>query len=390
MKKTLIALAAVAATGASFAQVTMTGNIGFSWQQSPAVSSSAAGQHVQGFAINDGEIYITAKEDLGDGWAATARGGFTMRGRGNGIADRDATVQLTTPMGALTTGALRSCGSIMAQQSGAVTGTVYSSNESVNAVPIDKCSIINVLSLTTKLSGATLTASYGEFEGGATGLSSNDRGNATGITFGALAAEYGMGPVVLGGDWTAFAATTILTTASASQPYVANVLASAPNGQSISATGARFLPVDGVNRYRLFAKYDAGVAKFAAGYQIQDQKADQYIASVAVPYGNFTFGLDYMARNAQTSSPKDAAAATAAWLLSNTREGDKASSAVGLGATYNLSKTTTVNASYITYTDAGANTKYNPVGATSTTFLAPGSTPALLDTEYRIRLMKSF
>ena len=65
MKKTLIALAALAATGATFAQATISGNIGFSWQQSPVKAASGDGSHVQGFAINDGEIYISAKEDLG-------------------------------------------------------------------------------------------------------------------------------------------------------------------------------------------------------------------------------------------------------------------------------------------------------------------------------------
>jgi hypothetical protein len=58
---------------------------------------------------------------------------------------------------------------------------------------------------------------------------------------------------------------------------------------------------------------------------------------------------------------------------------------MGLGATYNFSKTTNLNASYITYTDAGANSKL-AAGSLSTA----GTTAALLDTEYRIRLMKSF
>lgn len=373
MKKTLIALAAVAATGASFAQVTMVGNIGFSWQQSPVVTAAAAGQHVQGFAIQDGEIYITGTEDLGNGWAASARGGFTMRGRGNGIADRDATVSLTTPVGVLTVGALRACGSINAQLSGAVTGTVYSSNESNNYVPLDKCSIIDVAMFTTKLAGATLSASYGEFEGGATALNSNDRGNPTGITFTALGAEYPMGPVTLGGDWTNFGAVTVYT------------VATSATGTTATATGSALTTANGINRYRMYAKYDAGVAKFAAGYQIKDMAADQYVASVAVPYGNFTFGLDYMGRGEQTYVAKSAAEAGMAWALANARTGDKASSALGLGATYNLSKTTTVNASYITYTDAGANSKF-----ASGSLTTAGTTPAQLDTEYRIRLMKSF
>jgi len=373
MKKTLIALAAVAAAGASFAQVTMVGNIGFSWQQSPVVTAAAAGQHVQGFAIQDGEIYITAVEDMGDGWKATARGGFTMRGRGNGIADRDATVSLTTPLGMLTTGALRSCGSINAQMSGQVTGTVYSSNESNNYVPLDKCSIIDVVMFSTKLADATVSVSYGEFEAGATALNSNDRGNPTGITFTALGAEYPMGPLTLGGDWTNFGAVTVYT------------VATSATGTTATATGSALTTANGINRYRIYAKYDAGVAKFAAGYQIKDLAADQYVASVAVPYGNFTFGLDYMGRGEQTYVAKSAAEAGMAWALSNARTGDKASSALGLGATYNLSKTTNVNASYITYTDAGANSKF-AAGSLTTA----GTTPAQLDTEYRIRLMKSF
>jgi hypothetical protein len=365
MKKTLIALAALAATGASFAQATMSGNLGFSWQQSPVIHAS--GQHVQGFAMNDGEIYITATEDMGAGWKATARGGFTMRGRGNGIADRDGTITLTTPLGVANFGALRSCGSMMAQLSGAVTGTVYSSNESNNFVPLDKCSMINVASFSTKLAAATVSASYGEFEAGATALNSNERGNSNGITFTALGAEYPMGPVIVGGDWTAFSAVTVYTTATAA------------TGTTATATGSVLVPANGINRYRMYAKYDAGVAKFAGGYQIKDMAADQYVASVAIPYGNFTFGLDYMGRGEQTYVPTAAQAMTAL-ALSGTRLGDKASSAMGLGATYNFSKTTNLNASYITYTDAGVNV--NPT--------TKAVSAALLDTEYRIRLMKSF
>ena len=382
MKKTLIALAAVAATGASFAQVTMAGNIGFSWQQSPVVTAAAAGQHVQGFAIQDGEIYITAVEDMGDGWKATARGGFTMRGRANGIADRDATVSLTTPFGVLTTGALRSCGSINAQMSGVVTGTVYTSNETNNSVPLDKCSLIDVVTFSTKLANATISASYGEFEAAANTNVSNDRGNYNGITFAALGAEYPMGPLIVGGDWTAFSAVTVYTLPSIT-PGTGTTTALGTAAVA-SATGSNLVGVNGANRYRLYAKYDAGVAKFAAGYQIKDMAADQYVASVAVPYGNFTFGLDYMGRGEQTYVAT-AAQAQAGYAISGSRFGDKASSALGLGATYNLSKTTNVNASYITYTDTGANSKF-AAGSLTTA----GTTPAQLDTEYRIRLMKTF
>ena len=370
MKKTLIALAAVAATGASFAQVTMAGSVGVSWQQSPVIAAANNGQHVQGLAIQDGEIYVTATEDMGGGWGATARGGWTMRGRGNAVADRDATVALRTPGGVVTAGALRACGSITTHAlSGVVTGTVYSGNESNNYVPIDKCSLVDVVIFGTKVSDVTLALTYGEFESGIPGTSGNDRGNGTGITFTDVSAQYTAGALFLGVDWTHFSATTI-NYAGANQA---------------AATGAALIAVDGVDRYRLYAKYDAGFAKFGLGYQMKGMASDQFAASVAVPMGNLTLGLDYMARGEQTYVPKTAGEAAAGWALGNARTGDKASSAVGVGATYNFSKTATLNASYITYSDAGVNTKFAPGSVT-----AAGTTPAQLDTEYRIRLMKTF
>jgi len=143
--------------------------------------------------------------------------------------------------------------------------------------------------------------------------------------------------------------------------------------------------VDGVVRTRIVGTYDMGAAKFGLGYQNKTGgSADQYVASVAVPMGSAVFGLDYTARAAQGVLDNGAAGAYAANALSNSRNGDKASSAVGLGLTYNFSKTTNINASYITYNDAGANTLLNSANT------GAGTTAAKLDTEYRIRLMKSF
>ena len=361
MKKTLIALAALAATGATFAQATISGNIGFSWQQSPVKAASGDGSHVQGFAINDGEIYISAKEDLGGGMSATARGGMTMRGRSNAIGDRDATVGLTGSFGAITVGSFRSCGTLMGVLSGVVTGTVYSSNESNNYTPLDKCSLINAAAYSMPVGPVMISATYGEFGSGVADTSSNDRGNSTGITFTDLGGAYTSGPLMASINVTSFAA--------------------------IGALKA----VDGVIRTRLAGSYNAGVAKFGLGYQNKSGNfADQYVASVAVPMGNTVFGLDYTARGAQGVGDKEAAGAIAAYALGASRDGDKASSSVGVGVTYSFSKTTTLNASYITYTDAGANSKYTKATTVTHGVAANGSTDSQLDTEYRIRLMKAF
>ena len=385
MKKTLLALAALAVTGASFAQATISGNIGFSWQQNPTVNQTD-GSHIQGLSMNDGEIYIAATEDLGGGMSATARGGFTMRGRGTAILDRDATITLKGNFGALTAGSLRSCGSLVTVQSGAVTGTVYSSNESSNYTPLDKCSIVDTIAFSMPVGPVMVSAAYGEFAAGATynsatgGYWLDSKGNINGITYTDLGAVYTGGPLMVGLNVTTFSAAMNKSDSASA--------ALAPYG----AYGVT--PADGVIRTRLVGTYDAGVAKIGLGYQNKTGGfADQYVASVAVPYGNSLFGFDYTARGAQGVGDKGEAGAVAAYILGAARDGDKASSSMGLGWTYNFSKTTNLNVSYITYTDAGANTKYKAASTTAFTYAgitAAGATPALLDTEYRIRLMKSF
>ncbi len=346
-----------------------------SWQQDPKFG--AGGSHTQGLRVQDGEIYVSATEDLGGGMSATARGGLTIRGRGTAIADRDGTVTLMGPFGALTAGSVRSCGNLVTVQSGVVTGTRYSGNEDVNEVPLDKCSMVDVVTLAIPVGPVMLTGTYGEFGGTVTYPGANaaitgtptaaptsGAGNTTGITFTDLQGVYKAGPLMLGANSTFF-----------------------------GAVGALKI-VDGMVRTRVFGSYDAGVAKFGLGYQVKTGgAADQYVASVAVPRGNATFGLDYTARAGQGVFDGGAAGAGAAYTLSSARDGDKASSSLGVGMTYSFSKTTTVNASYITYTDAGANSKFSKgtdLSAAGINTLNAAGTAAILDTEYRIRLMKAF
>ncbi len=412
MKKNLIAVAAILATGASFAQVTMSGNIGFSWQQSP--EKALDGSHVQGLAVNDGDIYITAVEDLGDGWKATARGGFTLRGRVNGINDRDGTVSLATPYGVMTAGSLRACSSLEAMKSGAVTGTYYSTNETKIYTPLDACSLADVVILNTKVGDFTLGATYGELMSGTTTFGLTDRGSSNGTAFAVASADYTKGPVKVGFDY------LYLT--------VSNAMA---QGAASATASTALSPLDGTTRLRMYGAYDMGVAKVSGGYQMKNYGiADQYIAAIAVPYGNFVFGMDYAGRAAQGAPARgntieniDAAALVA--TAYGIRAGDKASNVLGVGMTYNLSKTTSVNVSYLTYTDTGttvtpgfgagetfdttglttaqiatARAKYNAiytgglVNGVATTGPTKGQTTqqaaGWYDTEYRIRLMKTF
>jgi len=109
MKKTLIALAALAATGASFAQVTITGTVASGFQQSvtnaytgiqgsvvagtlgnvpQGTVLSANGNRVatqnaaSGFGVDTADINFTAKEDIGGGQSVEAKFGLTNVARG--------------------------------------------------------------------------------------------------------------------------------------------------------------------------------------------------------------------------------------------------------------------------------------------------------------------
>jgi len=408
MKKSLIALAALAAVGASFAQVTITGSLGLSWQQDPTILGDAKsnalatnipaanGGHAQGLRMNDGEIYFTATEDLGKGYSATARGGMTMRGRQTTVLDRDGTVSIGAPWGGLTAGSIRSCGSLMGVASGVVDGPSYAANEGNNYVPLDKCSMIDMVALTVMvMPGVSISATYGEFGSAITAtsnLAASGSGNATGIAFWDLTPQYKAGPWLIGMNYTQFIGT----------------------GTIASATGITGLPIaNGVLRTRYYASYDAGFAKFGLGVQQKSGgSADQYIASMSAPLNFLSpaliMGIDYQARGAQGAYDKSNNGAIWAgqnadytsWALSNAREGDLASSALGIGAKYAFSKTLSLTGSYITYTDAGANNRCGPAGTvTSAATLCPtantaannfSKTYAILDTEYRVRLLKTF
>jgi hypothetical protein len=71
MKKTLIALAAVASlatSGAAFAQATISGFMAAGYQT--YTSGGAATSSMGGFGVDTAELYITAKEDMGGGMTA--------------------------------------------------------------------------------------------------------------------------------------------------------------------------------------------------------------------------------------------------------------------------------------------------------------------------------
>ena len=115
MKKSLIALAVLAASGASFAQVSITGNLVYGYQTStagdiktvPAGVVAATGGDTAGLGAETAKITFTAKEDLGGGYGITATmnlntGTANAAGTGTAAGFDDHTLTLATPVGGLT------------------------------------------------------------------------------------------------------------------------------------------------------------------------------------------------------------------------------------------------------------------------------------------------
>jgi predicted porin len=95
MKKTLIALAAVAVSGAAFAQATITGSIAFSVQSTVADSKNR-------LDLSDADINFAASEDLGGGMKASVSTSISNEAlRGNSTAANNTTIALSGGFGTI-------------------------------------------------------------------------------------------------------------------------------------------------------------------------------------------------------------------------------------------------------------------------------------------------
>ena len=148
MKKTLIALAAVAVSGAAMAQVTISGKYAFGFK-SDTVSNVAT----SGMETTDGDIVISASEDLGGGMKISAVMATEIRGNGATQLGRDAYINLSTgTMGSFLMGRVESAEPIngyFATGRG-LDGTVSPAAKDVDAL---------IYTLPTFVSGVTLRIS---------------------------------------------------------------------------------------------------------------------------------------------------------------------------------------------------------------------------------------
>lgn len=343
----LSALAAVAATGAAFAQtVTLSGKLAFGYEANQAWSTGAK---TNGLQVTDGDFVLGVTEDLGAGLKASADMAVKSRGRGTSIEGRDAKISLSGGFGTVTIGAIEAANGILGL-GGAGAPTLGLDNNSFAATfptgittnagfadelddliadedfdgalsavttyiskvgVLDAASNIDLLSYTTpSFGGFTARVMVVEASNG-TGGSEKASLTQDGIVVGG---SYAAGPLAASVDYTKF-------------------------GKNSATGSAAVFNAIADTRTRLSASYDLGVAKLGAGYQMRDWTNTggalgdntQYVLGVTVPMGAFTFGYNYGGHKQETAL------------------GDVTAKGHDIAVNYALSKRTSLRAAYQTY-----------------------------------------
>ena len=331
MKKTLVALAVLAASGASFAQVTMTGNFEFHYR---ADSNSITGDH-SGMGIDSSELYFNAVDDLGGGAKATVFMGIAGLDRssesgtgassianccGNSTYGLDAGITFATAsMGSFTAKTARG-GDYL---SGGVAGVA---GYGLDGWIFDGRSVRDSISYSIPVGGVKLSFTHGEPDQVTAGAADTGEGyGATGSSKqrkDAIGVNYSAGALVIDAGYISYDNKPVNT----NSDYI----------------------------YDLSASYDFGVAKLGGGIESRSYvgggtRTDTLIG-VGVPVGALTVGLQFASR-AMKSSQTGVADATA--------------NSTALTAVYNLSKRTYMAANYAREDNAnfaGANAAKGVVG----------------------------
>ena len=278
MKKTLVALAVLAASGASFAQVTITGEAAFGYQSTSNVKG-VSGDDKSGMGTDTSEIYFGVKEDLGGGMAAEVvmqmggldRGGYgtpVTGDVGGAVLGKDFKIMLTTTVGKLTLGTVKASDYL----SGGVAGLGTNWNNFDGKVFSGRTSR-DVATFQAPVGPVTLSLSHQEpannlGEGSGQVGSNGQRLNIVGV-------NYNSGAMVVDAQYLSFGeqGTTDATTK---------------------------------NQMRLSGNYDLGVVKLGAGVTVATQggtgKVTDSLLAVKAPLGALTLGAQFANRNASDSA----------------------------------------------------------------------------------------
>ena len=302
MKKTLVAIAALAVVGAASAQstVNLTGKLAYGYE----AAKTAAGVKTNGLRVTDGDFVLTAVEDLGGGLKAQASMAVLSRGRGTAISGRDASVSLMGGFGTVIIGSVESGNGIL-PYGGAGAPVIGLDGNVVLSGGVN----VDLLGYSTPSMGGftgilqmsdSINAAVGTFNGGM---------ESAAITTDAVlvGANYSNGPINARIDYTSFGANT----APAASPD---------------------------NRFRISGNYNLGVAVIGAGYQTQETiagvESKDLLLGVSVPFGPVTLGAVYARRKT---------------------DGLAANTGFDLGVEYALSRRTNIRTMYQSIDSNAAN-----------------------------------
>jgi len=262
MKKTLIALAAIALAGSAFAQSTVTlgGKFGYAYE-----SNKAGGVKANGFGVTDGNVTFAASEDLGGGLKASASMDVRVRGRGNAdegvkVGGRDATIALSGGFGSVLLGAIEwgndvvGLASAGAPTHGLDNGTVFMGGANTDIARYTSPAMGGF-----QVYGSLIDSFTAPGAGGMQKAATLRDGVQVGLT-------YNAGPLSVMGEFTNL------------------------DGNSVAANDKKVTRVAGA--------YDLGVAKLGAGLEVDDAvgaaKTTSTMFGVSMPVGKaITVGATY-------------------------------------------------------------------------------------------------
>jgi hypothetical protein len=265
MKKTLIAMAAVAVAGVATAQVTITGLAGARFE----TQTTDAGAESKGFYMSDAAIKFSASEDLGGGLSAAASFGLDTMQNNDVVAATNTGSTLAVTAAGLGTVAFSNVDPADYLPIDFITTSAFS-----NAQQADRLSFMSA-----SYNGLKLTVTYSDGNSGA--------GHTSGSTSTIYELDYAVGP------------------------FAANIGKMAVD----STTNAVF---DDGSRYKV--SYDAGVAKITYGAVNTTSNAgvdrDETGFTLTAPVGAIAFTAMAVSSKTGTAAKLSGSGFSAAYALS--------------------------------------------------------------------------
>jgi len=319
MKKTLLALTVLAASGAAFSQVTITGTLGAGYRADSNVYKSGVNTgDTSGLGMDPSQVTFSASEDLGGGLKISAMMSIDGMTRA-GVFGGDSALTLAGRLGSLTL-ETRKAPDFLSDDWVPMDERVFGKKGYSDGIAYKTPSFSGFSLVVAQLEDAGATVSNLGLGVGATGTPTGQRSDT-------YALLYAAGP---------------LTAAAAVRTYD-------QSGVSVLPTSAATNP--NKTLFRAKAAYDFGVAKVGGGMTqmtLARGTRTSSLLGVSVPFKSLTLVAD-----------------VANQVMADTGYGDGTTSGYGLSAVYALSKRTSITALYASWDGAiGA-----PVRSTRTELL---------------------